>query len=109
MDEIKCPYCLSPMRSLKQLLQTLTPRQSRIYEMVVNAGPEGISTHDLAEQCIPGKKAGTLRTAIHAVNSKISPLRIKTQGGRCYLDRVNWSEEQIDILDHSTQKSEKEE
>ena len=108
-DEIeRCPYCLKPIQD-KPIQAKMTPRQWRIYNAIVSAGPEGMAADRLLFEYMPECKAGTLRTCIHSINALINPRCLRGRGGRYYLDRVNWSEEPIDILDHSIQESEKEE
>jgi len=93
----RCPYCLNPVkfRAQQDMVRSLTPRQYCIYMAIVEAGPNGKSSKELLETFLAGRQVGTLRTAIFGINSKISPMCLRSRAGRYYLSRVNWSEEPI--------------
>ena len=85
-----CPYCLHPMTEEKPIHTRLTGTQWPIYKAIVDAGPEGISIHEIMEKFLPGKKTATLRTFIYAINRLVSPQLLKGRGGRYYLERLEY-------------------
>ena len=80
----RCPYCEAPMTHLEPH-QHMTPRQHNVYRAVVEAGPEGITTADLLEKHLPGRKPITLRSCVYSINKIIAPKCLRGRGGKYFL------------------------
>lgn len=78
-----CPYCGTPMEQ-DPFDVKLSPRRMAIFRMVANAGPDGISEHDLDRGVSTGKGKSTVRSAIHYINKAITPLKINGKKGVGY-------------------------
>jgi len=89
MSETRCPYCKGEIAPGSELMFKLTTRQFRVYNAVINSGPEGISVEELIKECLPGKSKTTIRTCVKAVNDRIGPLVIRSRGGRYHLGRAH--------------------
>lgn len=73
-----CPYCKQPM-SLKPTVPPMRMRWQRIYQAVLEAGPDGISTDDLLVRMYADDEWPTpggftvLRVSICDINKRLEP------------------------------------
>jgi len=76
---MKCPYCNGVLDERVEF-KPLTVRWRKILDVIVAAGPEGISRDDLMEKLFQGKSPTTVRTNIYKINKAIKPLKITSFG-----------------------------
>lgn len=89
----ECPYCHQPMKEVVVPLMKL--RHRKIYDAVVEGGPEGVAFTTLIKLVWPKSTPGAyvmLRVAVHEMNKKIALLgqrivamRGQDKSGRYYL------------------------
>jgi hypothetical protein len=76
----KCPYCGGELLVDEPRLPRLTPRQYRIYQTLLNAGPNGMGNKDLAVRMLADEEWPTpgimisLRVRIHELNKRIASM-----------------------------------
>lgn len=77
---IQCPYCGGKIERKPEYIP-MSRRKRLIYDVISQAGPEGIPLEELRKKFFNGRAAVTLRTTIHNINLVIRPIRIDCRGG----------------------------
>lgn len=86
----KCPFCGGKLSGSGALVPLLTARHHKIYNLIAEAGPNGLAQDVILAKLYPtgytdGKKVA-LRVAVHYLNNKIGAIgqRIKSRKGVGY-------------------------